>query len=87
MREQISIPIGIEACEADVFQNCVMRSQQILGLAAVAVSLDQYLGHFREKPELDADTRNDWRGNRGVDHHGHVVSLICVSDAVFGAVI
>ena len=87
MREQISISIGFEAGEADIFQYRIMRSQQILGLAAVAVSLDKKFGHLREKPQLNADTRADWRMNSGVVHHGHVVSLSCVSDAVFGAVI
>ena len=49
MREQISISIGFEAGEADIFQYRIMRSQQILGLAAVAVSLDKKFGHLREK--------------------------------------
>ena len=87
MRDQKSTSISIEACEADVLQYRIMRTAQILSLAAVAVSLGNNFGHFRQKPQLDADTRTDWRRNSGVDHHGHVVSLICVSVAVFGAVI
>ena len=87
MGEQMWPPVNIEAGEADVFQYRIMRSQQILDLAAVAVSLDKNFGQFREKPQLDAYLRTDWRGNSGMDHHGHVVSLSCVSDAVFGAVI
>ena len=52
MREQISIFFSIAACEADVFQYCVMRPQQIPGLAAVAMSLDKNFGHLRENPNL-----------------------------------
>ena len=50
MREQLSIFISIEACEADVFQYCVMRPQQIPGLAAVAMSLDMILAIFAKTP-------------------------------------
>jgi hypothetical protein len=87
MREQICISIGFEAVEADVLQYRIMGTQQILGLAAVVVSLNKNFGHLREKTQLNADTRTDWRTNSGVDHHGHVVSLCYVSVAVFGAVI
>ena len=52
MREQTSIFISIEACQADVFQYCVVRPQQIPGLAAVAMSLDKNFGHLRENPNL-----------------------------------
>jgi hypothetical protein len=66
MREQISIFISIEACEVDVFQYCVMRPQQILGLAAVAMSLDKNFGHLREKPQFNAGALADWCTNSGI---------------------
>ena len=87
MRKQISVPIYHDAGIPDVFQYCIMRSQQILGPATVAMSLRNNFGHFREKPKRNADLWTDGRGNSGVDHHGHVVSLSCVSVAIFGAVI
>jgi len=87
MREQIFISIGFEAGEADVFHYRIVRSQQILRLAAVAVSPDNNTGHFRDKSRLYASTWADWRKNSGVDYHGHVVALSWDSVAVFGTVI
>jgi hypothetical protein len=83
MGEQIRISIGFEAREADVFQYGIVGSQQILGLLAVAVSLDKNFGHPREKPQPTADTWMDLHGGSGLDHHGHGVSLSCISEALF----
>jgi hypothetical protein len=40
MRDQISIFISIEACEADVFQYCVMRSQQTFAAPSTTRSVE-----------------------------------------------